>query len=283
MADPVVDNLPLIVGSILVVLVVVTLLELRYFRSFMKKKQTHADLPDRAHNALLTSKAIAATLRSSGVVTAPADDVIREAEVAYRSRDYRVTIELSDKAKGILKTEKARHDKIGDLSRLQRSGSAGSDEPTTKEVLQKELPPNFIPAKFTISLAEERIATARGTGRGTAAAEAFLQSARSSFDSKDFDTALKLAVKARRSADGEAIAEAPPAPAAAAATPARPEVEIPRPAHRACASCGSELLAGDTFCRKCGVKVERPTACPKCGAPLKEDDGFCRKCGTPIS
>ncbi|TLZ71637.1 MAG: zinc ribbon domain-containing protein [Methanobacteriota archaeon] len=279
MAD---TDLLLIVLVVVIVLTIITFLELRFFRSFVKKRQTREDLPDRAHNALLTSKAIAESLRTSGVVTAAADDVIREADGAYRRRDYRVTIELADRAKDILKSEKARHDKMGDLSRLGRTGSGGSDEPTTKEVLQKELPPNYVQAKFTISLAEERIVAAREAGRATGPAEGFLATARSSFDSKDYDGALRLAVKSRRLADGEAIAEAPP-PAAGGTPPVRAEVEIPRPANRACASCGSELLTGDTFCRKCGVKVERPTACPKCGTALKEDDAFCRTCGTAIS
>jgi|SRR5437867_2581611 len=282
MADPVVDNLPLIVAFVVViVLSVVTFLELRYFRTFMKRRQTREDLPDRAHNALLTSKAIAGSLRSSGVVTMSADDAIHEAEMAYRRHDYRVAIELAEKAKTILKTEKARHDKFGDLSRLQRAKPSGSDAPTTKEVLQKEMPANFMQAKFTISLAEERIAAGREAGRGTADAEAFLQSARTSFDTKDYDAALKLAAKSRRSADGEPVADIPAAVGGAKA-PLPSQVEIPRPANRACASCGSGLLAGDTFCRKCGVKVERPTACPKCGTALKADDEFCRKCGTSI-
>jgi ribosomal protein L40E len=81
-------------------------------------------------------------------------------------------------------------------------------------------------------------------------------------------------VRARRIADGEVVPEAK--------APAAPHVEIPRPANRSCASCGAELLVGDPFCRKCGVKVERPVACAKCGASLKADDTFCRKCGTAI-
>ncbi len=278
MADTgvIVDTTLLIVVIVVIVLTIVTFLELRYFRSFMKKRQTRQDLPDQAHNALLTSKAIANTLRTSGVVTASADDVIAEAEAAYRRRAYRVTIELAERAKAALKAEKARHDRIGDLTRLQKVRGGASDEPTTKEVLQKEHPPNYIQAKFTLSLAEERIAASRVAGRGTAPAEALLATARASFDAQDYDGALKLAVKSRRTADGEATAEEE------ARTPMPSQGEIPRPANRACASCGAELLVGDPFCRKCGVKVERPTSCSKCGADLKADDTFCRKCGTAI-
>ncbi len=275
MAEPV-DTTLLIVVIVVIVLTIATFLELRYFRSFMKKRQSRIDLPDQAHNALITSKAIANTLRTSGVVTTSSDEMIAEAEVAYRRRAYRVTLELAEKAKAALKAEKARHDKIGDLSRLQRVRGGASDQPTTKEVLQKEHPPNFTQAKFTLSLAEERIAAARVAGRGTAPAEALLVTARASFDAEDYDEALKLAAKSRRTADGEAVAEPE------GKTPVPSQVEIPRPANRACASCGAELLVGDPFCRKCGVKIERPTACAKCGADLKADDTFCRKCGTAI-
>jgi ribosomal protein L40E len=278
MADTgsIIDSTLLIVVIVVIVLTIATFLELRYFRSFMKRRQSRMDLPDQAHNALLTSKGIANTLRTSGVVTVSADEMIAEAEAAYRRRMYRVTLDLSEKAKAALKTEKARHDKVGDLSRLQRVRGGASDEPTTKEVLQKEHPPNYMQAKFTLSLAEERIAAAREAGRGTVPAEALLATAKASFDAKDYDEALKLAVKSRRTADGEVIAVED------AKIPVPSQVEIPRPANRACASCGAELLVGDPFCRKCGVKVERPTACGKCGEGLKTDDTFCRKCGTAI-
>src|SRR2546426_1647186 len=59
MADPVIDaivnNALFIVLIILIILTIVTFLELRFFRSFMKRRQARADLPDSAHNALLTA------------------------------------------------------------------------------------------------------------------------------------------------------------------------------------------------------------------------------------
>jgi len=277
MADPYgIDNVLILVVVIVIILTIVTFLELRYFRSFMKKRRDRVDLPDNAHNSILTGKAIANALRSVGVDTTQADDVIAEAETAYRRRDYRVAIQLSEQAKTLLKSQKAKHDKVGDLGRLQRVRTAASDEPTTKEVLQKEHPPNYTQARFTLSLAQERIAAARTAGRGTAPAEGLLKNAQASFDAADYDSALKLAAKSRRMADGEIPAGAEPK------MPVSSQVEIPRPANRACASCGAELLVGDPFCRRCGVKVERPVACAACGASLKPDDTFCRKCGAPI-
>ncbi len=286
MADEIGNQITVAVILLVIVLAILTFIELKYLRKASRGRRARtasaSNLPDQAHNAILTSKAISRTLSAAGIVTADADEVVKEAEVAYRNRNYRVVIELTDKAKSMLKTEKARHDKMGDLSRLRKADGSESDEATTKEYIQKELPPNYVQAKFTMSLAEERIAAAQGAGRATAEAEAVLATARQSFDGKDFDGALKLATRSRRLADGEADPTGPPAsPGTPAQTPAT--VEIPRPAGRACASCGSELLAGDTFCRKCGVKIERPAACAKCEAPLKEDDTFCRKCGTSVA
>jgi len=181
-----IDNVLLLVVIVVIVLTIVTFLELRYFRSFMKKRRDRVDLPDNAHNGILTGKAIANALRSVGVDTTQADDVIAEAETAYRRRDYRVAIQLSEQAKTLLKSQKAKHDKVGDLGRLQRVRTAASDEPTTKEVLQKEHPPNYTQAKFTLSLAQERIAAARTAGRGTAPAEGLLKNAQASFDAADY-------------------------------------------------------------------------------------------------
>src|SRR3989442_15327403 len=188
--DPIVNNALLIVLVILVVLAVVTLLELRFFRSLMKRRMARTDLPDQAHNTLLTSKAIAETLRTSGIVSPQAEDAIRDAEVAYRRGNYRVAVELADRAKGLLKTAKARHEKLGDVSRLDTIRSTGSNQPTTKEMLQKGLPPNYPQGKFTISLAEERIATARAAGRDTAAAGSPPPTAPGRLGAKDVDQGL---------------------------------------------------------------------------------------------
>ncbi len=204
-----IDDIVIAVVILVIVLAVITFLEIKYLRGAMTKRRIRtaekSDLPDRAHNAILTCKAISSTLGASGIVTADADDVIREAEIAYRNRNYHVVLELADRAKGILKSQKAKHDKIGDLARLERARASGSGEATTKEVLQKELPPNYMQAKFTISLAEERIAAAREAGRSTTEAEGLLRTARANFEANDYEGALRLAVRSRRSADGEAV------------------------------------------------------------------------------
>ena len=236
---------------LLIVLVVITFLELKYLRKAMQKRRmrvaTTSDLPDSAHNAILTSKAISRTLANSGAFTDGADAVIREAEAAYRSRDYRVVLELTDRAKGILQTEKARHASLGDLARLQRIGSSGSTDETTKELLQKEYPPNYLQAKFTIALAEERIQVARQDGRATNDADGLLRSARDRFDAEDYAAALRLGVQSRKSADGEVLAS----PAVEAPVAAPTEAGL----RKTCRKCGAELRGADAFCRKCGTPV----------------------------
>ena len=49
-----------------------------------------------------------------------------------------------------------------------------------------------------------------------------------------------------------------------------------------CPSCGTAVLEGDAFCRKCGAKAPVPRICRSCRSTVPEGDGFCRSCGTPF-
>lgn len=49
-----------------------------------------------------------------------------------------------------------------------------------------------------------------------------------------------------------------------------------------CKRCGAELLDTDTFCVKCGQKVDELPRCPKCGEILREGTRFCHKCGASV-
>ena len=50
-----------------------------------------------------------------------------------------------------------------------------------------------------------------------------------------------------------------------------------------CRNCGAELRETDTFCPKCGEKVNLIDTCPFCGAELSEGTVFCPKCGKKVS
>lgn len=50
-----------------------------------------------------------------------------------------------------------------------------------------------------------------------------------------------------------------------------------------CKRCGAELLDTDTFCVKCGQRVDEALRCPNCGEELREGTKFCHKCGTMIT
>jgi len=53
------------------------------------------------------------------------------------------------------------------------------------------------------------------------------------------------------------------------------------PEAEACPECGAPLRHGDSFCGKCGARIEY--ACPQCGSTLESDDVFCGKCGTRLT
>lgn len=49
-----------------------------------------------------------------------------------------------------------------------------------------------------------------------------------------------------------------------------------------CKKCGAILLDTDTFCVKCGQRVDQPMFCSNCGEQLREGEWFCHKCGSPV-
>lgn len=220
-------------------------LELRYIRSrrgkLQERRVAQADLPDNAHNALATTKAIAETLARGGASSAEANSLIREAQMAYSQRNYRVTLELTERARGLLKSEKARYEKEGNAAKLYQL--RGASEPTTKETLTRDVPSNYLQAKFLMSLAESGIASLRSRGTEVSEVSRVMDESRQAFDDRDFETALKLARQAQRVLD--AIDSASSEKRGAVETETR----------KVCASCAHELKPGDQFCRRCGGRV----------------------------
>lgn len=292
MAD---DTTTIIIVVLVFVMIVITWFELRVMRRRSKSKTKRLaarpqELEDEAHNALLTTRAIASTMAERGGVHAEdLDSLLREAQMAYNRHNYRVTLDLTKRIKDRLMNLRSQQAARGDLAQLESMpADSGSDETTTKELLQKEYPPNLVQSKFAISIAESSIETGIASGHDVVRARGLLVSAKARFDAKDFSGALSVARQAERSAKGESVAAlAPPASALAPVPPspvtASPPAASPAavPVGSACPSCGAPVKPDDAFCRKCGTRVVLAN-CPNCGAALLADDAFCRKCGTRI-
>ena len=254
-------------------------LEVRFLRKKMKDRRVRlvkgdSELPDEAHNSIVTTKAIVGSLEKQGIHSPEVKGWLREADMAYERRNYRVVLELTGRAKSRLLTLKADHAAKGEVAKLEHLSSVrGEGEVTTKELLQKEVPPNLPQSKFSMEVAGSAIEQGRAAGRDVAKAIEFLDAAKDRFEAKDYDGALTLARLSKRSADGQEV-EAPPA---SAPKPASTTAASGVP----CPSCGAALAADDAFCRKCGARVEA-SACASCGTPLLPDDAFCRKCGARV-
>lgn len=292
MADTITN---IIVVVLVFVMIVVTWIELRVMRRKSKsRKQRLASRPeelqDEAHNALLTTRAIASSLADRGGIRSDeVDGLMREAQMAYNRHNYRVAMDLTKNVKDRLISLRSQQAAQGDLAKLDATPAdeGGEDEPTTKERLQKEYPPNLAPSRFAISLAESSIEVGAASGRDVGQARALLATARVRFDGKDYSGALTVARQAEKSAKGEAVAvsAAPASPAASASPDASVPAPPPKPAAvpmgGACPACGAPMKPQDVFCRKCGMRVVLSN-CPNCGAALLADDAFCRKCGTRL-
>ncbi len=275
MAD---DVVTVAVVLLLVALGIATFLETRYLRKKMKNRRVRTakhddEIQDNAHNAITTTKAIMSSLERQGIRSEEADAWLQEAQTANARHNYRVAMDLTSKAKERLLALKAAQASKGDLAKLDRlSTGASTDEMTTKEMLQKEIPPNLLQSKFSIEVAGIAVEQGRLGGHDVSQATELLEAAKTRFDAKDYTGALSIARQSKRSATGEHVDVSVPVPAFPATSTS---------GGRPCPSCGALLAADDTFCRKCGKRLASP-ACPSCGASLLPDDGYCPKCGAPV-
>jgi hypothetical protein len=277
---------PMTIGLILAVVgfAILGVFEMTFLRKRMKNRRVrtpkgNSELPDSAHNAIVTTKAILESLERQGVHSPESTAWIKEAEIANTRRNYRVVLELTGKSRERLLSLKAAQARKGDIVKLEQLAPVGGGEevPTTKELLQKEVAPNLLQSKFSIELAESSINQGRVAGRDVTQAMEFLDAAQGRFDAKDYDGALSMARLSKRAADGQKIDAHAPAPKAVpiGAVPSAPPTST-------CPSCGAALGEDDAFCRKCGTRLA-PSTCASCRAELLADDAFCPKCGARVS
>ncbi len=93
-------------------------------------------------------------------------------------------------------------------------------------------------------------------------------------------SALKPVVQ--KPAENKSSQNKPEVPKPAAPKPAAKPAKQPPVTAKKCASCGSDLPAGASFCIKCGTKVQEHIFCYKCGTKLPADAAFCVTCGTKL-
>ena len=280
MADPVTDPTTIAVVLVGVALVIaVGFFEMRFLRKKMKTRRIRAakkdtELPDEAHNAVVTTKAIAATLERQGVRSPEVNEWISEAETAAGRGNYRVAKDLAGKAKDRLLVLKSQVASKGEVAKLEQLSAVGGDQTTTKERLHKEVAPNFPQSKFSLELAEGALATARAGGRDVVQATELFEAAKARFEAQDYDGALTMARLSKRAAEGKTVeipaAKPGPAPVAMIAE------------KLTCPTCSAPLKEDDVFCRKCGTRLS-PRECASCGESLLADDEFCAKCGARVS
>src|SRR5437879_11152443 len=134
MADPLTD--PVVITVVLAAVTLATAAaycEMKFIHKKMKKRRVRAakqdsNLPDEAHNAIVTAKAITATLERQGVRSHEVTSWIREAEMAYQRGNYRVTNDLIGKAKERLLALKSVQASKGDIANLEQLSTVDGHE-----------------------------------------------------------------------------------------------------------------------------------------------------------
>jgi RNA polymerase subunit RPABC4/transcription elongation factor Spt4 len=294
-----------------VLMLFVVYFELKILRRKSKEAKSVAFVKDEAFNAVLTTRSVIVALQRQGTNTDKAQRLVDEAKRALQRGEYRTCKDICDQAKTEL-TNPGKSETPKKTRALKTAISAEEDEPErdalvrmaddilksddsrkTSELytgtkLQSGPDGNYLSAKFEISTAKVNIKDASGRGDDTFVARSLLADAEKAFAAGSFTKALSLAIKSRKSvnevAEEEAIKlkrnpESEDEEEQSVETPAEEPSEEPA---LECSSCGAVLDEDDTFCHKCGTRVEFERECAGCGTIAKAEDTFCRKCGSKI-
>lgn len=275
------SNLVVLLGLV-IILAVVVFLELKFLKkrrhsikNLGLSKKEDSLLPDRAHNALITARAISSALSRDGTDLGLADELLEKAKVALEKGDYRVCIDYTERAKESMKKAKARRAGTLEIKEVEEAEegthpeeSFVTAEMTTKEFLLKKVPKNYLQSRFCLSQAQEAIEEAEADGGNVSEVRELYEKANLYFEQKDYDRALTLAIQCRKAIlGGQDVIEV--------------EYAISE-SERKCPSCGAVADELDVFCRKCGSKLETLLICENCGKKALEGDVFCRACGEKL-
>jgi ribosomal protein L40E len=279
--------------ALLIAMVVVLAIELGYLlwrrrrrdmemRLRRAPKQTEP-LSDKAHNTILTTQSISSTLSGQGVNTHEADLLLDEAKRYEDMGDYNTAVERAETAKLALLRAKRERETKGerapapkleyDLMAMETPESDGEEAVEEDKLDLSKLPKNYMQAKFMLSTTKDQMQ--RNDIRGGDAYELYKKS-EEYFNKEDYSRALSFAIKAERLLDSKTVDLI--GEEVETETGEDKEVEVME-----CPSCNAEVNIEDTFCRKCGEKLEFLTLCPHCEAEVDPGDTFCRKCGEKLS
>ena len=259
-----------IIAILIVLLCLILFLEWKFMRSRFKRKKKSSDLLDRAYNEVRTTETILNMLKRDGIDTSAAQPYLTEAKAALSRQDYHSCIEYAEKAKFALKKAKTQANMKPFWDEPSEEG--GIEKAKSEEIsLDSNLPENYMQSKFTISLAEDAIRAASKKGKDISEAQEILELSTEAFEIRDYSTALKLALRSKKCAEG---IEEEGGIIELSVSNESDEYECP--------NCGENIKTNDIFCRKCGAKIERELSCPNCGESINIHDIFCGKCGSKL-
>ncbi len=292
----------ILVAILASIMIFVIFFEMRYMRDKAKVVRHAAQKKDEAYNAVLTTRSVINVMQRQGAETRTAQSMVGAAKQAMEQGDYDRCMELCEKARDEMITpsrktsehaegheddavEKERFEKVAESILAAKDRTSATDSYKGSK-LSVDSDGNFMSAKFEINTAKSDIRKAVESGLNTSDAQNLMTEAEAAFVVGSYTKALSLAVRARKAVSAEAERET--IPLRAGDEPEEPEAE-PTPEEMSirtsweCGQCRAPLGADDTFCHKCGARVERERDCGSCGTKARPEDSFCRKCGSKLA